>query len=396
MVGELVRADCVIQAVDIGGLRAGTGAQIGEQNKQGLFMLANGTGGELFENYNDLSEAMEAMLERSSVTYVLAFHAENLKLDGKFHKLQVLLEGRPDGYRVVHRPGYFAPRPYTDLSQLERKLSAASRLFGAPGGELGVATLAAPFETTSLPAYVPSLVEINGTDLLKGTEGGQVRAEVYAYAISAKGEIRDYYSQMLGIDLQKAGPALVEKGLKLWSQFDLPPGEYVARVLVRNSVTGTSGVAVAPFRVPDAKQQEPVLLAPLFPEPAGQWLSVRAQRAAESQHDYPFTVQGQAFEPAVKPILTTGQSAAVLLAGYGLGDAVRITGELLTPEGDPAGRVFLNVGERRPAEEPGLSQWAATLSTGPVEPGDYVLKVTATEPETGETHSSAITVSVSG
>jgi hypothetical protein len=155
-------------------------------------------------------------------------------------------------------------------------------------------------------------------------------------------------------------------------------------------------VAVAPFRVPDAKQQEPVLLAPLFPEPAGQWLSIRGQRAAESQHDYPFTVQGQAFEPAVKPILTNGQSAAVLLAGYGLGDTVRITGELLTSEGDPAGRVFLHVGERRPAEEPGLSQWAATLSTGPVEPGDYILKVTATEPETGETNSSTITVSVSG
>ena len=116
MLQELVRADCVIQAVDIGGLRGGDEVRLAK-NKQGLFMLANGTGGELFENFNNLNEAMSKMLERTSVTYVLAFHAENLKLDGKFHKLQVLLEGRPDGFRVVHRPGYFAPRPYSELSQ---------------------------------------------------------------------------------------------------------------------------------------------------------------------------------------------------------------------------------------------------------------------------------------
>lgn len=390
---ELVRSDCVIEAVDIGGQRAG---EESASKRQGLFWLANGTGGELFENFNNLNEAMHQMLERTSVTYVLAFHAENLKLDGKFHKLQVLLEGRPDGFRVVHRPGYFAPRPYSEVSRQERKLSAASHLFGEPGGELGVATLAAPFEVDSLPAYVPSLIEVDGADLLEGSEGGQVTAEVYAYAIAANGEVRDYYNQILGIDIEKAGTALQQKGLKLWSQFEVPPGEYMARVLVRNAVTGTSGVAVAPFRVPDGSLEEPTLLAPLFPEPAGQWLNVRGQRAEESQHDYPFTVQGQAFEPSVKPVLTVGQSAAVLLAGYGLGDQVEIRGQLLTPAGEPAGRVFLNLGERRMDSDSGLAQWAATLSVSELDPGDYVLLVTATDPESGRSSSSSITVEVPG
>ncbi len=393
---ELVRANCVIQAVDIGGLRSGVDERARRETKQGLFMLADGTGGELFENFNNLSEAMERMLERTSVTYVLAFQAEDLKLDGEFHKLKVKLEGGPKGARLVHRPGYFAPRPYAKLSTTERSLSAASQLYGAPGGELGVATLAAPFKTASLPAYVPSLVEINGADLLKGTEGGQVTAEIYAYAIAKSGEVRDYYSQILGIDLQKAGPALEEKGLKLWSQFEVPPGEYVARVLVRNAVTGTSGVAVAPFRVPDAGEQEPALLPPLFSGPAGQWLNIRGRRAEESEHDYPFTVQGQAFEPAVKPVLVPGQSTPVLLSGYFIGDPVQIQGELFTLDRKPAGRVFLNVGEQRSGDQPGLAQWAATLSASGVEPGDYILKVTATEPDSGKTHSSSITVSVSG
>ena len=393
---ELVRADCVIQAVDIGGVRAVTDTRALQQNKQGLFLLADGTGGELYENFNNLSEVMGRMLERTSVTYVLAFQAEDLKLDGAFHKLKVKLAGGPTEARLVHRPGYFAPRPYAELSPQERGLSAASSLFGEPGGELRVATLAAPFEIASQPAHVPSLIEIDGADLLKGAEGGQVTAEIYAYAIAANGEVRDYYSQIIGIDLEKAGPALQQKGLKFWSRFEVPPGDYVARVLVRNAVTGASGVAVSPFRVPDAGRQEPVLLPPFFPEAAGQWLDVRGERAEGSTHDYPFTIQGQAFVPAVRPILVPGKSAPVLLAGYGLRNSTEIRGELMTLRGEPVQGVFLNVGEGRPGEEPGMVQWAATLSFGALEPGDYLLLVTATEPESGETYSSSITVSVAG
>ena len=148
-----------------------------------------------------------------------------------------------------------------------------------------------------------------------------------------------------------------------------------------------------PFRVPDADQQDPVLLAPMFPEPAGKWLSVRGQRAEETQHDYPFTIQGKPFVPAVKPVLVPGQAASVVLAGYSLGDSVQIGAELLTPGGDPVEGVLLNVGDRRLATDPSLSQWAATIQLGDVEPGDYVLKVTATDPESGDSHSSSITVS---
>ncbi|HEY2737313.1 MAG TPA: VWA domain-containing protein, partial [Thermoanaerobaculia bacterium] len=63
MLEEFRRADCTIQAVDIGGLRAGNDQ--GYQRKGGadsLLMMAKGTGGELFENYNDLSVAMGQML----------------------------------------------------------------------------------------------------------------------------------------------------------------------------------------------------------------------------------------------------------------------------------------------------------------------------------------------
>ena len=83
MLEEFRRAGCVIEAVDVGGLRA-TGdtqvQQVGTQfvgsdpaqsnsGQDGLFAMASGTGGDLFRNTR-LGGAMQAALGKSAVTYV--------------------------------------------------------------------------------------------------------------------------------------------------------------------------------------------------------------------------------------------------------------------------------------------------------------------------------------
>ena len=114
MLEEFRRADCV----DPGGghrrpaRRRRPGRPARPSGRETLFNMAKSTGGELFENYNDLSAAMGQMLRRTGVTYVLSFQPDDLKQDGTFHKLRVELKNAPRGARVVYRPGYYAPRPY--------------------------------------------------------------------------------------------------------------------------------------------------------------------------------------------------------------------------------------------------------------------------------------------
>src|SRR4029079_13701789 len=101
MLEEFKRADCTIQAVDIGGLRADGAAR--PKGEDSLFMMAQGTGGELYRNSNDLAQAMGDLLERTSVTYVLTFQPGDLSLDGKYHSLRVRLKNDRGGRRVLHR-----------------------------------------------------------------------------------------------------------------------------------------------------------------------------------------------------------------------------------------------------------------------------------------------------
>ena len=93
MLEEFRRADCRIQAVDIGGLHAG--ADQGPARVAGrdsLLVMARGTGGELYERFNDLGVAMSQMLARTGVTYVLAVEPEKAaERRREYHPLRVEL-----------------------------------------------------------------------------------------------------------------------------------------------------------------------------------------------------------------------------------------------------------------------------------------------------------------
>jgi VWFA-related protein len=182
MLEQFRRADCVIQAVDIGGLRAGNDQQARPSGEGALFVMANETGGELFKDANNLREPLDRMLDRTSVTYLLTFERSDLKTDGAYHKLRVKAK-LPAGAKLTHRAGYYAPRPFQQLDPLERSLLASDGIASAaPRRDLDLSVLTAPFRATPQRAYVPVIIEAGGKSLLAGEKGKRLDVEIYAYA----------------------------------------------------------------------------------------------------------------------------------------------------------------------------------------------------------------------
>jgi VWFA-related protein len=283
MLEELRRADCTVQAVDIAGLRgtSGSSGALGYERKGGresLFQMARDTGGDLYENFNDLSAAMGKMLERTGVTYVLTIQPETPP-DGAYHTLKVDLRGLPRGARVVHRPGYFAPRPFAQRTRMERMLLTAGQvLAGEEGGQVRASVMTAVVPGGDGTADVPVLVEIDGPSLLHLHQGNDLPAEIYVYAMDAKGKVSDYIAQTLALDMFKVEAKLLQAGLRFYGHLELPPGSYKARVLVRNGRTGFHGLRVVPLEVPASfAGATPAVpkLPPFFPEAKGEWLVVR-------------------------------------------------------------------------------------------------------------------------
>jgi VWFA-related protein len=391
MIEELRRADCIVQAVDPGGLRAfgaENGVKPGAGGQDSLFIMADGTGGELYRNYNDLSVAMHDMLTRTSVTYVLSYQPEGVKHDGAYRKLRVELKNAPRGTQVVYRPGYYAPKEFKDQSPLERMLDAAGRVVGGQeGGAIATSVLVAPFQGAADKAYVPVLIEIDGKSLLAGrSQGTALPVEIYTYAMDENGTVQDYFAKTLALDLRKVEPVLQQSGLKFYGDLALAPGSYSLRVLVRNGATGALSSRVVPLEVPAFAERKAVLLQPFFPEKPGRWLLIRETNEVPKDVPYPFQIQQEPYIPAAAPELQPGQEARLSLIGYHLQPGVlKAEARILRGDGQELGQELgengeIQVKERQPgaaANEP--DRLAATFRPPALQPGEYLLLVTLTD-----------------
>jgi VWFA-related protein len=386
MVEELRRADCRVHAIDLSGLRAvndlaRTGSRGGRDS---LFQIARDTGGELYENFNNLSAAVGRMLESTGVTYVLTIQPEGLESDGAYHPLRVeLRRGKaPKGARVVHRPGYFSPRPFAERGKEDREMLTSSRLLtGDEPGPVPMSVLATPYPAdnpasgTSL-AWVPVLVEADGPALLDGNGPGDLLAEIYIYALDKDGAVRGYVAQALALELAKVEAELRAGGLRFLGHLELPPGSYSLRILALNGRTGAYGLRVAKVEVPEMGAGRAVLLPPLFPRAPGHGVVTREATVDGKEIPFPFTHGPIAYLPDPRPVLRIGEEAPVALVGYHLpaGD-LKIRTAVLTPDGREVASGGLRVLGREGGPD-GADRLRAAFRPSRLAPGDYLLRIT--------------------
>ncbi len=201
--------------------------------------------------------------------------------------------------RVTHRPGYFAPEPWSNVDTASKRLSTAELVAGArEGGTLGVELVALPVSTGTTDAVepiLPYLVRIEGEPLLESHYGERLDVELHLYAFDDAGRIAGFHNQTLALDLSASKERLVRGGILFYDAMTLPAGRYRLRVVARNNLAWTWGVHTAWLTVPDLDTLPVTPMPSPSLEPAVDWIVARGEGAANVP--YPYEVDGAIWMP---------------------------------------------------------------------------------------------------
>ena len=378
------RADVVLDTIDISGLRAeGEVTHRAGSGADALFTMAKETNGDFIRNANQLSGDLKQLIERTDVVYVLAFQPKELSKPGAFHELKVKV--RVPSSKISARSGYYEPKPYRNLTPMERVLASGDLLSSGGGvSQLPVSMLAAPFATAGKVAQVPVILEIPGKALLEGDTSPVTGVLVYVYASDSRGVLTDYLTQEITLDLKLARAKLETGGIKYYGTLFLPPGQYTLRTLVRNAFTGRSALSTAALTVPTTPGGDPTVLPFFLQDPAAPWAMVKTNprpNASAPALDYPFAIAGEAFIPSARPVVPEGSAAQVAVVTYNFSpgsDPLQVVPEILGPDGKPR-KADIQVVRRSDRERGGARTVLLSFKPEGLEPGRYALRVRVTD-----------------
>ncbi len=217
-----------------------------------LAELADGTGGTFFHNRNDVDEGLREAGAAPAMTYLLGFSPQNMKLDGSLHTLKVSFVKKTN-YKIQARHGYFAPRHVVDPAE-EAKQEIQEALFSQDEiRDLPVDLHTQFFKTDNYQAKLAVLthVDIKGVHFRK--TDGRTRDEL-TVATAIFDENGNYVTggekivQMKLLD--PTYDRLMRSGLNLKTSFDVKPGTYLVRQVVRDSegsqLAARNGAVVIP------------------------------------------------------------------------------------------------------------------------------------------------------
>ncbi len=233
-----------------GGMRAMTTElnRTGEQEtdvRSAMNDMADRTGGKAYYGRNDVENAIQSGLDDGSSYYTLAYHPQNKKWNGKFRKISV--KARRAEIKLRYRLGYYAtdPEGYSKLDQRQRNAELGQAL----SPDFPVST-AVPFQARVFPPSEQTrnkLVANFGVDphaiVFESDADGQHAEVDFAVAVYSKAgapvkvEVQTVKSTLKPDDFEK----IMKSSLRYQIQVELPHGDYVVRLGVRDTRTGLIG-----------------------------------------------------------------------------------------------------------------------------------------------------------
>ena len=202
---------------------------------QVLGELADATGGTWFHNNNDLKEGFKRTGETPEFMYVLGFSPQNLKFDGSYHGLKVNINTK--GLTVQARHGYYAPKHAEDPAETAKEEIRVALFSREELLDIPVDVQTQFFKSTDKTAKLSILAKVDLRHIHFKKSDGRNRNTISV--VSAVFDRNGILVQALQKDIEmkfkdETFEARIAAGVAMKTSFDVPPGSYIVRLVVRD------------------------------------------------------------------------------------------------------------------------------------------------------------------
>jgi VWFA-related protein len=245
------------------------------QEAEGAESLAADSGGFSVKNTNDLGKGIQRIADESRIYYLLGYNSSNASRDGRFRKISVKVPGRK-GLNIRARKGYFAPLEGKTIAKKgENADPVIQAALDSPYQEQGVPirTTAYVFDETLLgKASALVAADVDVSKFAFQEKDGRFQDTLDFLIVVAHRETGEFfrYDQKIDMNLK---PATRDRLAASWypivRDFELAPGGYQAKIVVRDKNNGRVGTVIHEFEVADLSQfrtSTPVISDTLQPD----------------------------------------------------------------------------------------------------------------------------------
>jgi VWFA-related protein len=332
-INAAVRSNLAIYSVDTRGLQTvsplgdastgslrGTGAFSGGAlmnnmnanfaTQEVMATLSSDTGGKAFFDSNDFAPAFAQVQRDTSAYYAIGFRSANPARDGRYRKLTIKIN-RP-GVKLEYRPGYYAPADFQHAGREDREQELEEQLASdLPATDMAVYLDAMYFRLDENRFFVPVSLIVPGAQIPFVKDGDPMSREKDKATLDIIGTVLDEARRPIGraretvkLNLDSVQQAR-QKNIQYTTSFNLPPGRYHLKFVVRENQTGQMGSFEADLTLPEMKKT-PLKMSSI----------VLSSMRQPSKKNTPLVRDGQEYVPNISHVFRQDQHLYLLYEIY--------------------------------------------------------------------------------
>jgi VWFA-related protein len=202
-----------------------------------LMALADGTGGFAIHNNNDLIGGLRMIAAAPEVSYLLAFTPHNFKFDGKFHSLKVTLATKQP-VTIQTRRGFYAPKHSVSVEEAAKQ-EIQEALFSQDVQQqvpIQLHTQYYKVDATDTKLAVMTHVDLARLHFEKAAGRNDENLTIVTALFDRDGNIVTAIEKTVEMRLLDTTlTRLSRTGVTVKTSFDVKPGVYLVRLVVRDS-----------------------------------------------------------------------------------------------------------------------------------------------------------------